>query len=54
MGDQTEVAFTMGFEPTVWWMKVVAVVVVPIKDRLMGRPLRRELERLRAVAEGNR
>ena len=51
-GEGTVVTFTMGFEPNTWWMKTVAIGVRPLKDRLMGRPLRKELAKLKAVAEG--
>lgn len=53
VGDhQTRVTFTMGFEPTVWWAKAASVALVPFKDRVLGRPLRKELARLKVVAEG--
>lgn len=52
-GDQTRVTFTMGFEPTVWWAKAASVLLVPFKDRVLGRPLRAELARLKDVVEGD-
>ena len=45
----TGVTVTMGFEPTVWWATFLAIFMLPIKGRLLGRPLRRELEALRAA-----
>ena len=45
----TSVTVTMGFEPTVWWATFLAIFMLPIKGRLLGRPLRRELEALRAA-----
>jgi uncharacterized membrane protein len=50
-GEQTRVTFTMGFEPTVWWAKAASVLLVPFKDRVLGKPLRKELATLKHVAE---
>ena len=45
----TGVTATMGFEPTVWWATFLAIFMLPIKGLLLGRPLRKELEALRAA-----
>ena len=45
----TGVTVTMGFEPTVWWATFLAIFMLPIKGFLLGRPLRKELEALRAA-----
>jgi len=50
-GDQTEVTFTVGFEPTVWWVSALSVLLIPIKGLMLGRPLRQELADLKRVAE---
>jgi uncharacterized membrane protein len=50
-GDQTRVTFIMGFEPKAWWAKAASLLLVPFKDRALGRPLRKELAALKRVAE---
>ncbi len=50
-GGQTEVTFTMGFEPTVWWVSALSVLLIPVKGLMLGRPLRQELADLKRVAE---
>lgn len=52
LGDQTRVTFTMGFEPTVWWASAASALLTPFKDRMLGKPLRKELETLRTEVEG--
>ena len=51
LGDQTRVTFTMGFEPTVWWAKAGSALLTPLKDRMLGKPLRKELATLKSVVE---
>jgi uncharacterized membrane protein len=51
-GDQTEVTFTMGFEPTVWWASALSVLLIPVKGLMLGRPLRQELQDLKVAVEG--
>lgn len=47
----TAVTLTMGFEPTVWWASFLAILTLPIKGLLFGRPLRKELQALRTALE---
>ena len=47
----TAVTITMGFKPTVWWASFLAIFMLPIKGLLLGRPLRKELQALRAAVE---
>ena len=50
-GDRTTVTKTMGFTPTAWWARALAVLLIPLKPLVLGRPLKRELRTLRdAVA----
>ncbi len=39
----TRVSVTMGFEPTVLWMKIVAALATPLKGPLMSGPLKKAL-----------
>jgi uncharacterized protein YndB with AHSA1/START domain len=48
----THVSITMGFEPTVWWARIIAPLVSPLKSVLLGRELRRSLLALQRAAEG--
>ncbi len=50
-GDQTEVSFTMGFEPTVWWMKGLAAALAPFKSTVLGRSMRKEMRSLKTAVE---
>ena len=50
-GDQTEVSFTMGFEPTVWWMKGLAAALSPFKRTVLGRSMRKEMRSLKTAVE---
>ncbi len=52
LGDQTWATFTMGFEPTTWWAKAGSALLTPLKDRMLGKPLRKELATLKGVVEG--
>ena len=47
----TEVTVTMEFKPTVWWVSVFAIFMLPIKGLMLGRPLRKMLGALRAAVE---
>jgi uncharacterized membrane protein len=47
----TEVTFTMGFSPTSTWMRILSVLLRPLKGFFLGRPLRKELETLRESVE---
>ena len=49
--DQTDVTFTMGFEPAVWWTKALAVLITPFRSTMLGRPLRKELRALKTAVE---
>ncbi len=49
--SHTEVTFTMGFSPTSTWMRVLSVLLRPLKGPLLGRPLKKELETLRDSVE---
>jgi len=51
-GDQTEVTFAMGFEPTKGWAKAMGTLLSPFKGPLLVKPLQRELQALKQVAEG--
>lgn len=51
-GDQTEVTFVMGFDPTAGWAKAAAAVLSPFKGPLLANPLKRELEALKQAVEG--
>ena len=47
----TGVTMTMGFKPTVWWASFLAIFMLPLKGLLLGRPMRKELQALRAAVE---
>ena len=47
----TSVTITMGFQPTVWWASILAIFMLPIKGLVIGRPLKKMLESLRAAVE---
>lgn len=47
----TRVTFTMGFDPTVWWVSALSILLVPFKGMMLGKPLRKELEELRIAVE---
>jgi carbon monoxide dehydrogenase subunit G len=49
--DATDVSMTMGFEPTAWWTRLLAPLVVPFKGLLLGRGMRRTVHALRRAAE---
>ena len=48
-GDGTRVSVTMGFEPTALWARALAVLIIPFKGIVLGRPLKKELEALSAA-----
>ena len=48
-GDGTRVSVTMGFEPTALWARAMAVLIVPFKGIILGRPLKKELAALSAA-----
>jgi len=50
-GDQTEVTFAMGFEPTAGWAKAMATLLSPFKGPLLTNPLKKELAELKRVVE---
>lgn len=50
-GEGTRVTFTMGFEPTAWWTRLLAIPIWPFKRWVLGSPLRRDLVALRTAAE---
>ncbi len=41
----------MGFDPTVWWVSALSILLVPFKGMMLGKPLRKELEALRIAVE---
>ena len=47
----TQVTITKGFAPTVWWASVLAILVLPVKGLILGRPLMEELQALKAALE---
>lgn len=47
----TQVTLTMGFDPTVWWVRVLSVLLLPVKRWVLGRPLRKELSALKTAVE---
>jgi uncharacterized membrane protein len=51
LGGMTVVSITMGFKPTVWWASALSVLLWPTKKLMLGRPLRKELNALRAAVE---
>jgi carbon monoxide dehydrogenase subunit G len=50
-GQNTEVTFFMAFEPKVWFMSALAVLLIPVKSWVLGRPLKRELRDIKAAVE---
>lgn len=50
-GEQTEVSFTMGFQPTVWWMKLMAVALAPFRSTVLGRGMRKSMQSLKKAVE---
>lgn len=51
LGNMTMVSITMGFKPAAWWGSTLAVLSWPAKKVTLGRPLRKELNALRAEVE---
>ncbi len=47
----TRVTVTMGFEPTVWWGSILAILMLPVKGRWPGMTLRKDLQALRAALD---
>ena len=47
----TQVTITKGFAPTVWWASVLAILVLPVKGLILGRPLLKELQALKGALE---
>ena len=50
-GEGTRVSFTMGFDPTAWWTRLLVIPIRPLKRWVLGSPLRKELVALRTAAE---
>jgi uncharacterized membrane protein len=46
-GSQSEVEFSIGFEPTAGWAKAAAMVLSPFKGPLLANPVKRELQALK-------
>ena len=47
----THVTLTMGFDPSVWWVRGLSVLLLPVKRWVLGRPLRKELLALKNAVE---
>lgn len=52
-GDETEVSFTMSFEPTVWWMKGIAAALGPLQGHSAGTLNEKEMRSLKAAVEAD-
>ena len=45
----TRATLTMEIAPTAWWVSILAILMLPVKGLMIGRPLRKTLEGLRAA-----
>jgi len=50
-GEGTRVILTMGFVPTTWWTRLLAIPIRPLRRWVLGSSMRKTLTALRTAAE---